>query len=208
MTERTIGQLVARSLDGILWRDQKIYVDSPVPTSNPDIYMGIELEIEGWQWSTGTVPGFSVHNDNSLRNNGLEWITYPTKLRHMEHLLSTFFKKFPVTQDNYSERCSTHVHVNVQDFTPTQLTTLVLVYQLVERLMFRFVGNDRDSNIFCVPWYQAGNTYELVERLKNFDANHIHQWQKYTALNLLTVEQKGTVEYRHLEGTGDVKRLS
>lgn len=206
MSEYTIGQLVNRFVEQNLYKDQKIYKDSDLRVSSPDTYMGIELEIENWPGGS-SFPGFSVHGDNSLRNNGVEWITYPTKLRHMDALLTAFFNKFRLAPLNYSERCSTHVHVNVQDFTPKQLTTLVLLYQLFERLLFNFVEEGRRSNIFCVPWYQAGVTYELVDHIENWDAPHIHGWQKYTALNLLTIEQKGTVEYRHLEGTCDVKRI-
>ena len=206
MTQKLIGQLVNRHISDYLI-DPKIYRESNKVVSNPDLYMGLELEIEGWGYAN-RFPGLQLQADGSLRNNGVEWITYPTKLRHLEPLLRDFFTKFPLTQEaNYSDRTSVHVHVNVQDFTPNQLATLVLLYQLFERLLFNFVSEERRSNIFCVPWYQAGITNDLVNRIESWDYFHLYTWQKYTALNLLAIEQKGTVEYRMLEGTCDVDRI-
>jgi hypothetical protein len=128
-------------------------------------------------------------------------------MKFVEDLLQRFFTENEITERNYSDRCSTHVHVNVQDMTMEQVRSIALVYQTVERLLFHaFIGEKRENNIYCVPWYQAGFTVAVMERLA-MDPNQIRHWVKYTALNMLPIREKGTIEFRHLKGTCDVDHI-
>jgi hypothetical protein len=95
--------------------------------------------------------------------------------------------------------------------TLDQVSTICLIYQTVESLLFNFVGNDRDKNIFCVPWNQSNLTYNIVSTIgKGIDLanNMFRRWQKYSSLNLIPITTQGTLEFRHLEGTCDVKRIT
>lgn len=187
--------------DGML--KDEYYRQGNTVMMQPDLIFGLELEIEGFRHG-GAIDGFNYTEDGSLRDAGKEAITIPTKAKFLEEKLNEFFKQHRITPANYSERCSTHVHMNVQDTTIDQLKTLALLYQTVERLLFAYVGVDRKENIFCVPWYQSGLTSRLVEKMsKSADAT-ISKWVKYSALNLLPVRTQGTVEFRHLHGTCDV----
>ena len=178
----------------------------------PDRLMGIELEIENFSVEhEQRFGGFQFTNDGSLRSSdngiGIEAISNVIPIQSAPALLTAFFNKFKITESNYSERCSTHVHVNVLDMTPDQLATLGLLYQTVERLLFEFVERSRRDSIFCVPWYSSGLTYNYVESLiKN--PKSTRNWQKYSALNLLPVYGQGSIEFRHLEGTCDVARIT
>jgi hypothetical protein len=174
----------------------------------PNTYVGIELEIEGCRRGVDTLGGLlNQHEDGSLRNNGVEAVTCPMKMKFVEDLLHRFFTENEITERNYSDRCSTHVHVNVQDMTMEQVRSIALVYQTVERLLFHaFIGEERENNIYCVPWYQAGFTVAVMEKLA-LDANQIRHWVKYTALNMLPIREKGTIEFRHLKGTCDVEHI-
>lgn len=178
------------------------------PVVLPDTYIGLELEIEGMRRGVDTLGGmFNQHEDGSLRNNGVEAVTVPMKLKYVENLLHRFFAENSITERNYSDRCSTHVHVNVQDMTMDQVRSIALVYQTVERLLFHaFIGEERENNIYCVPWYQAGFTVAVMEKLA-MDPNQIRHWVKYTALNMLPIREKGTIEFRHLKGTCDVEHI-
>jgi len=178
---------------------------------NPNLLVGLELEIENWPpRDENLFGGIRFASDGSLRNNGVEAITEPLPIRSVPHFLRAFFNHFGITENNYSERCSTHVHVNAQPMTFEQLSSLCLLYQTVERLLFQFIGNHRDTNIFCVPWYQSGVTYSLVNNLENVKEVGdfpIQGWQKYSALNLLPLREQGTVEFRHLYGTCNVDTI-
>ena len=178
-------------------------------TSNPSRIYGLELEIENVpHWDELTIFGMTAVEDGSLRNNGREFITKPTTYSVLAHILETFFKKAKLTDFNYSERTSVHVHANCQDLTVEQLATVCLLYQVFEKLLFRYAGADRDKNIFCVPWSETNLTYQrLLDVSEKGDINQFKSWQKYTALNLLPLFSIGTVEFRHLPGTHDVEKI-
>lgn len=197
-------------LTGVVAVKELMLPDSQYTASNgmvaPDTICGLELEIEGWRGERD-FEGFNFTDDGSLRNNGIEAVSLPTKMKFVPELLKSFFSTYSITEANYSERCSTHVHMNVQNFTLEQLATLCLTYQVVERLLFTYVDPIRSSNIFCVPWFQAAGRVDLANTITSGKWRDLQTWQKYTALNLLAVAQRGTVEYRHLEGTCDVQHI-
>lgn len=186
----------------------------PLAAADPSLVYGIELEIEGIPVTPSEyyVPGLAGEMDNSLRTTkyGVPWeyITKPATYSVMAHILQQFFAKAKLEQArNYSERCSVHVHANVQDLTLDQLQALILLYQTFEELFFLYAGDERNNNIFCVPWSQTVMTHSLVEKVATEGIAPVVSWQKYTALNLLPIVHQGTVEFRHLPGTCDVTRI-
>lgn len=180
--------------------------DIKVP--NTELIMGIELEVEAWAWHTH-FPSFVFETDGSLRNGGIEAISRPLTHKCLVGALRRFYKEYPLAVANHSDRTSVHVHVNVQDFSFAQLKSLLMVYHTIERLLFKFAGGDRESNIFCVPWAQAGITFNVIKRLDDSKkkGDVIGQWLKYTAVNLLPILTQGTVEFRHMPGTTDVEKI-
>lgn len=187
---------------------------TPMLAADPSLLMGLELEIEGVRDDPSElyVPGMYGTEDNSLRTTdvgrGWEFITKPATFSVTAYILETFFKKAALSQEkNYSERCSIHVHANVQDLTPSQLKSVCLLYQVFERLFYSFAGHDRDSNIFCVPWAETTITHKLIDNLLDQNLKSLRQWQKYTGLNLIPTQTQGTIEFRHLPGTCDLPRI-
>jgi hypothetical protein len=178
--------------------------------------VGIELEIEGFSSDHDReFGGIIFTTDGSLRSNakgdGIEAITLPIQAKYVAPFLSAFFKRFEITEENYSERCSTHVHFNAQNLSYEQIAIICLLYQTVERLLFNFVGHERDKNIFCVPWSQCNIGYTIVNKIKSgVDGGDgvFRRWQKYSSLNLIPLLTKGTLEFRHLPGTCDVTYIS
>jgi hypothetical protein len=88
-----------------------------------------------------------------------------------------------------------------------QLAALTLLYQVFEGVLFNWIGNDRDKNIFCVPWSETQLSYRTVQRLADSDYFPMQDWQKYTALNLKPVLAQGSIEWRHMEGNCDIGRI-
>jgi hypothetical protein len=179
----------------------------------PDWLVGIELEIENFPPEEQSFGGVTFTTDGSLRETedgvGIEAITKPVAIKHVEPMLKAFFSKFKITESNYSERCSTHVHFNVEPLEFSQVATICLVYQTVENLLFHYVGNERENNIFCVPWGQSNITYNIVKRIAEGDQYDVfRRWQKYSSLNLIPITEQGTIEFRHLHGTCDVSLIA
>jgi len=172
----------------------------------PPLLYGVELEIEGVEDPDSWVVGGMTHTqDNSLRNHGAEFITKPMTYSNLVHCLSMFYNKNKPTEQNYSDRTSIHVHTNCQDLEPEHLQRICMLYQVFERLLFGFVGNGREDNIFCVPWHQTQLTYSILE--KPGDISKFKAWQKYTGLNLLPLYEYGTIEWRHMHGHSDLQKL-
>jgi hypothetical protein len=83
-----------------------------------------------------------------------------------------------------------------------ELKKFVLLYVLFEPAFFHFAGEKRKNNIHCVPLTYTA----LAANYGNTIGSQAQQWSKYTAFNLLPVRNQGSVEFRHLGGTGDVNR--
>lgn len=199
--------------------------NKPAPCTNPDLLVGLELEIENTrnpEWymdQLGATAAWSATNDGSLRPPGgsCEFISKPMPLALAISETEALLKQYGFNDNNYSDRCSVHVHTNVQDFTQQQLATLSLVYTVLEDPLFQFVnrynvkdknGASRDTNLYCIPWTQCRMNHKLVDRIFIDPSGAFHRWQKYTALNLLPVVTKGTVEWRHMHGTADMQKLT
>lgn len=167
-------------------------------------YLGIEVEVENVQRFYRTSPHWQMIEDGSLRNDGKEFVSLPIKAWRVEQALDVLFKN--LNKDiEFTERTSIHVHMNIRTLTIPQLETLILTYIVFERALFNFIGEDRYNNIFCVPIVetQFGSNLSNLIRKKQL----AFQWQKYTAMNALPIWDKGTLEFRHLGGTKDIKRI-
>lgn len=195
---------------------------TPKECSNPEQLVGLEIETENcgrdasWYvqhlsklWDTKT--------DGSLRGNAFEFISRPATIGTTLAELEEFYKLTQFAEYNYTDRCSIHVHTNVQDMNPHQIATLCLVYAVIEEVLFEFInfykvadprGKYRDTNIYCVPWSQCRMNYQIVSKMFDDLEYSFRNWQKYTALNLIPVKTLGTVEWRHLHGSADMEKIS
>jgi hypothetical protein len=179
---------------------------------DPTLLYGVELEIESASFDDATT-GWTATEDGSLRNHGVEFISFPMLYGDLDVCLSKLIATNGYTKANYSERCSVHVHANCHDFTLTQLAALVLMYQVFEGVLFTWIDSNPDQpycrreNIFCVPISETQVNYTVVNRFSKGITNGLRQWHKYTALNLLPISTIGTVEFRHMGGECDIDRI-
>jgi hypothetical protein len=166
---------------------------------------GSELEIEdvrGWDEEALENLSIAVESDGSLRNGGREFLLPPSTKANLIDTFNAVHQNLELGPQPYTNRTSTHVHVNCMYATPQQVKTLLLLYAIFEPLAFAYVGSERKENIHCMPLnsthmpnlYNHGNLESLREK-----------WHKYTALNILPLNELGTVEFRHLGGTSDEK---
>ena len=170
-----------------------------------DQLVGIEVELEN-----SNVPMklksavWDAHGDGSLRNAGLEWISRPIPARDAPAALDDLFSG-GANKCCFTPRTSVHVHFNCRDLMKDTVLDVVLTYMHFERKLFNFVGRNRIKNIYCVPINETGLAEQLLTR--RFD-RVVVGWKKYTGLNLLPLRGKGTIEFRQMHGTADVRKLS
>lgn len=219
MTPR--NELTVQQTFGMLHVEQcKLYLkDGLLDSPDPSLLYGLELEIE----NSGNLDNprlFSVTTDGSLRNNGHEFISRPANYTTTVKGLIKFFQNNPplrttynedgtyATDSNYSDRTSIHVHTNCQDLTMKQLASMCMLYQVFERMLYAYIGAGRSQNIFCVPWSETLISNRTIRCLLAGETLKIHDWQKYTGLNLKPLERFGTIEWRHMHGTNDIQFIS
>lgn len=174
----------------------------------PQFIFGIEVEaenVEGTKIKYKHYPYWNITIDNSLRNNGLEFVSLPLKASQLEGALIQLNASLsPMVE--FTPRTSVHVHMNVRDLSLEQITSLLLLYTTVEELLFNWVGHNRDKSVFCIKLTETDYVQNYINL--NNDPNYtIPIWNKYTAFNIAPLESKGTVEFRHMEGTANITRI-
>jgi hypothetical protein len=180
----------------------------------------IGLEIETETVEEYKVPKFSfweAHPDNSLRGFGMEYTlkqplefetTFPLALEEFAEKT----KDIPFVPDSITT--SIHVHLNFLNDNFVTLGNFLTAYSMTENLLIRASGEDRLSNLYCLPICDAEEThYNMVRMFRgirekkygslSFDAEST----KYGALNLSALQQFGSLEMRSFRGTTDTKLI-
>ncbi len=112
-----------------------------------------------------------------------------------------------------SERTGLHVHLDISNLSAdVELPMFCCLYALFERPLFTFSGWHRTQNNNCVPWFLADDHLEDVCKLfrtsdKREFKNIIHGLERYSALNLNSMDTYPTVEFRHMEMTFDKSEI-
>ena len=172
---------------------------------------GCEFELESIN-ATGV--GFdalfsAVTDDNSLRNNGKEFITKPLPLEKIVQAHAYIFNGTSVAFENMddvcTDRCSTHIHVNFSDVDEEKVRQFIRLYCLIEPLFFNVVGESRKNNIYCVPIASTNLLRQVLTKHLDYLAE---TWHKYAAFNVKPLSNLGTIEFRHFEATMDTAKLS
>lgn len=157
-----------------------------------NIGCGVEVELENVVRKDKLLH-WKVVDDNSLRGNGAEFVSeLGIRIWNTPSMLAQLMAMAKFNKYTASDRTSIHVHINVQNLHFEQLNSLIILYTIFERALFRFSTADRHHNIFCVPIISS-----LGERYKTI-YDFITTAQKYNALNISAVQKYGTVEFRHM----------
>lgn len=176
--------------------------------------LGVELELEGFtarsleEATRHLHPLWTTTQDGSLRNGGVEFITNGGL--GGEQLYAAFERVASLLERiNYdaSWRCSTHMHINMRDFTVNQVVRFMLVYAACEPVLFAHCGKFRYSSNFCVPIADSLPFHKkLISRLYDNVVKSRTAAQhtvKYTAMNFQPLfgdgrsrPALGTVEFR------------
>jgi hypothetical protein len=165
--------------------------------------IGLEIELEDVNGAIYTAP-WSKTEDHSLKLSGYEY-TLCLWSHSTQDALDALYAK--LGHFSTTKRTSVHVHLNVQDMPLENFKTLIAIYMMYEKALYRYSGY-RWENIFCVP-LNAFLRHSLFTQ-KSF-GEYIHFWNqdnfKYSGLNLGRLGDLGTVEFRQMKGTSNSKLI-
>lgn len=186
-----------------------VKLKDPYSFLNPNTLLGIEIEVENIENEFYLKKYWNCKEDNSLRNNGKEFITHPLRAKSIPYAIEYLKQVLYYNNDPiFSNRTSVHIHLNVRDFTIERLKVFLLLYCIFEKHFFNIAGGRRENNIFCIPLWKSEQPIHLNDWQYN-----LASWNKYNALNLGCIlgnginSNLGTVEFRHLYGTLDINIL-
>lgn len=180
----------------------------------------IGLEIETETDTDYKVPKFSfwsVHADGSLRGFGQEYVLKQPldfATAFPEALIEFRDKTKGIPFNENSITTSVHVHLNFLNDDFVVLGNFLTTYAFVENILIRFSGDDRLSNLFCLPICDAEETYHNIMRIvealpkKKYGSLQFEvDNTKYGALNLSALVRYGSLEIRSFRGTTDIELI-
>lgn len=185
----------------------------PYPLQTLNRLIGLEFEIENCSWSDADSLSqfFLFERDSSLRGEDAYELktSFPTRTHQGLKAICALYETIEKMREQYgrslfsfSERTSTHIHVDVRDLTLGQLRSVLRLYLVFERAFFELIGRDRQDNVFCIPLSQAAFMSGPVD-IGTLLMHDINSWEKYCAVNIQCLPQFGTIEFRGMGGTND-----
>jgi putative amidoligase enzyme len=196
-------------------RDQRppFYLSTPlelVPMVKVPGEIGIEIEVEGRELPKRLTSDYwTVHTDGSLHGeDNAEYVLATPVPRDkvdaaLQELQGFFVKK--KSKLEFSNRCSVHVHINVQELTFKQIFTFLTCYFIVEDLLTEWCGPDRIGNMFCLRVKDAEYIIDLLRgAIADNNVRHLSQQAyRYAGANVVPSVSFGSVEFRSMRGTAD-----
>lgn len=189
-------------------------MNKPLIVSNFSMDIGLELEIEanrGTQLprdhhldvvrSKRSATSWRSVNDGSLRGEAREFIlNQPCYVDEVPELVNGLFNVIQSQGSviENSNRCSTHVHINMGNKTVNIITSVICLWGVFEQALIEYNGEERQSNHFCLSFKDSNSVLDAWNHFLRFGrspgerAGNI----KYSALNILTLWQKGSLEFR------------
>ncbi len=173
--------------------------------------LGLEIEVEATNHlptdgQLETICGkqtgvrWTCVRDGSLRGHSMEYIfNKPSSRVELTDMIEGLFASFKAygTVLNNSNRCSTHVHRNMSGLKINQITSIIVLWGVYEQALIDWCGEERKTNHFCLSLKDAVSVRDAWEKyLKTGNVRAMERNLKYSALNILPLWSKGSLEFR------------
>lgn len=183
-----------------------------------NFYFASPGEITGNATSDRVNQYFANHTDHSLRGTSREFtFRGPYKGTQLLNAIVAMDEAARVFNFRGSFRTSLHVHLDVQDLVfPDEIVLIAVLYALAEPFIFKFIGSNRDSCNYCLPWYGHPQHYEtFVNVVKNKQQLGLiastfktyKQTNKYSGMNFFSLGDYGSLEFRHAPVTLQLSKI-
>lgn len=186
-------------------------MNRPVVTAKFPGRIGLELEIEARSQtptdghledviSPDTKARWTTVRDGSLRGDyAKEYIlTKPCNRNELPFMLNTLFERFKglKTRVDNSNRCSTHVHLNMSGKRVNEITAIICLWNMLEESLIKYCGEQRVQNHFAISSLESRDTLQAWEDYLRHGHTHWDRNLKYSSLNVLPLWDKGSIEIR------------
>jgi len=191
----------------------------------PTCRLGLEFEFEGVrrqilpdrQWAQL----WTFHEERSIRDQGAEYVfTSPMFGKDAYEAIKSLMEYAKQEGWRSSLRTGIHVHIDARDLSVPQLQGMCLLYALFEPAIYRWVGDNRATNVFCLPWYAAeGGLRDATGVVRNAIAEQSRGLaqgttrqaaslvNRYAGMNMNSLVEHGSIEFRQLKTTLDLERV-
>lgn len=174
----------------------------------PSTLFGVEVELENVPGVIGSrMKYWNVKEDGSLRNNGAEFV-FKQPLGGSD-IVRAFVELDSFINGNglnpaTTDRTSVHVHMDVRPMETYQFQKLMVLYTIFEKVLFNYAGPNRYNNIFCLPIQNVQGMVKYLNLLFKCDGNTfnaaIRAVEKYSAININSLRNFGSIEFRMHQG--------
>lgn len=178
-------------------------------------HVGVEVELEHHEevvdLPTPVRKFWRAEEDKSLRRNGVEYVFREPLLKEEAFkaidMLGAHVDKTNKVYD--VGRAGVHVHVNVGDLKVRELVNFLALAHVLDDLLVHWCGERRKGNLFCLRLRDAEFvTDAIVSALDNKDLDMFHTDRlRYASVNLKSIPQYGSVEFRSMRSDGDWEAL-
>ncbi len=179
----------------------------------PENIVGLEVEMEGEGLMGLSIPVWRKDGDGSLRGHGVEFILErPLSEKDARKAVDELYQGFKqLSKIKPSNRCGVHVHVNCQWMEVEQVFNYVTLYLILEDLILKWCGEDREGNLFCLRAKDAEwLLYSLIGDKRDmgiFSETTNRRMYKYASINIAAIYYYGSLEFRALRTPSSPKSI-
>lgn len=191
----------------------QVQMNQPVAQNVLAGTIGLELEIEARRplprdghldfLSPTTKSSWRAVTDGSLRGEAREYIfSVPVRRDEVDFMVHELFKRFDSMDCRLqnSNRCSTHVHINMKGRTINLLTSVIALWGTFEESLIAWCGEERVTNHFCLSMQNSSSLVDAWDQYLRVGAfegqGQDRHGLKYMAFNILPLFRKGSFEFR------------
>lgn len=179
--------------------------------------VGIEVEVESEYlsyYSASTehdlwCPDWVLERDGSLRGEGFEIKSNgPQRLDTIRGKLCQLYPLLHHSSGTW--RAAVHVHVDARATTWHQRAVILAMGYVYDMALFKRYAPERVESNFCVPLeHKTPGVFSCIRDM--LESRQLHNYGKYSSINVLPLQTLGTVEFRHMrtpETEGDVHSVA
>lgn len=178
--------------------------------------VGIEIEMETKAplpyMPESFIEQWLIELDGSLRGHGRELVLrtpcdYKQATKVMKKLRGDLVKHSVEIMPTI--RAGVHIHINMQKHCIGDIYKLMSCYYPMETVLAKFCGDGREGNLFCLRARDAEFALRRAEASVQEKDFYLLRTQelRYSAMNLQSLFNYGSVEFRALGTTKDLKNI-